>query len=244
MKHIPNIITLANLFCGCLALVAIFSYSADLVPYLIFICFLLDYADGTIARLLNIKSEMGKELDSLADVVSFGVVPGAIMFYLLSQALRADGLPLGDLLHLPQAWIAFTAFLIPVFSAYRLAKFNLDKRQSYDFIGLPTPSSAGFVIGLLWIYQHDTLGLQQYFSPFVLAAICAVLSYLLICELPMFSMKFRDGGKFASNWERYIALVITVITLGVFQFAGFCFLVTGYLLYSLVRFLMGSSTAE
>lgn len=159
-KQIPNMITLLNLFCGCTALVSIF-YGEFLQAFtFVFIGGLADYSDGMVARWLNVKSPFGKELDSIADMVTFGVVPGAIMYMLINYSLSPIDINTvaSDPLVLKQSfsWMALPAFLIPVFAAIRLAKFNLDPRQSEEFIGLNTPACTMFVVGIMLIFQFDS----------------------------------------------------------------------------------------
>ena len=173
-KHVPNFITCLNLFSGALAVYFAFQANYELVLILVLLAAVFDFLDGFAARLLKAYSPMGKELDSLADVISFGLAPGAVAFSMLQAS------------ELPQ-WLAFAGFIIPVFSALRLAKFNIDERQSSSFIGMPTPANAIFWIGLGYSY-HENLAQQPYF---VLGFI-ALMSLLLVSELPMFSLKFKN----------------------------------------------------
>ncbi|MCS5664109.1 MAG: CDP-diacylglycerol--serine O-phosphatidyltransferase, partial [Flavobacteriales bacterium] len=127
LKHIPNLLTISNLICGCIALYFTFHNNLVLAAYIIGLAAVFDFMDGAVARLLNMSSPMGKELDSLADMVSFGVVPGSVVFHLLEASTLSA--------------YSFVALTIPAFSAYRLAKFNVDERQNENFIGLPTPAN-------------------------------------------------------------------------------------------------------
>ncbi|RZK73966.1 MAG: CDP-diacylglycerol--serine O-phosphatidyltransferase, partial [Pedobacter sp.] len=136
-KHIPNAITCANLFSGCIGIVYAFNGDLKTVAFFVILSGIFDFFDGFVARLLKVKSEIGKELDSLADVISFGFLPGVIVFQLLN--IENSG------------YLPYLAFLIPVFSAYRLAKFNLDTRQTEEFIGLNTPMNTFFIISLPYL---------------------------------------------------------------------------------------------
>ena len=229
-KHIPNFITLINLFCGCCALVFIFH--KEYVPAFWFIFFggLADYSDGLVARMLDVKSPLGKELDSMADMVTFGIVPGAIIYTLLADHHFLENYYVGKI-----NWAAFPAFIISVFSGLRLARFNLDTRQSDDFIGLPVPSSTMFVTGLMLIYHFDSFGLRETVSsPYFLYPVIPILSYLLVAELPMFSMKFK-GKQWKGN-ERRIIFLLLGITLTIFlKGTAFSIIVILYVLLSLME---------
>src|SRR5690554_5347071 len=141
-KHIPNAITSLNLFTGCVGLVFALRGQLDLAAYCVVVSGVFDLFDGLAARALGVSSPIGKELDSLADVVSFGVVPGAVFFQLLQVAAPGN------------AWLPYAGFVVAVFSALRLAKFNTDTRQSVDFIGLNTPTNAFFVVSLPFVAAH------------------------------------------------------------------------------------------
>lgn len=218
------------MFCGCLAVVCLFSYSLDKVPILIFMAIAFDYADGMAARFLNVHSPMGKELDSLADMVTFGFVPGAIMFTLIKMTLGAESIPFEQFLQNPPLWIAFTGFAVTIFSALRLAKFNLDTRQSDGFIGLPTPSSTVFIVGLLMIILKGPFEIRKIIlDTYLLSVLSFVIGYLLIAELPMTSLKFSNFG-WKGNELRYIGILTGVLML---VFLGHLALSLGVLIYVL-----------
>lgn len=226
MKHItsfiPNLLTLLNLASGTLA--AIFAIDGDLgkSAILIFIAAVFDFLDGFAARLFKAYSDIGKELDSLADIVSFGVAPGLIMFTLMELALFGENLPLQQVSASTWEWLfLLSALLIPMFSAYRLAKFNIDTRQTVNFLGLPTPANAilwaGF--GLMSGFSANEELLILIFSPGNLLITAIITSLLLISEIPMFSLKFR-GLQFYDNWYRYIfllAALLLIILSGVYS---------------------------
>ena len=226
LKAIPHIITLSNLFCGCCALLAVFHQQYVAVFFFLLIAGLADYGDGLVARWLNVKSELGKELDSLADMVSFGLVPGAILYELLK---RGFSLTFQDEIVV----VALPAFLITLSSALRLAKYNLDTRQSESFIGLNTPSCTMFVVGLMLIYHFDSYGLGNWvIQPAFLYPAILVLSYLLIAEIPMFSFKFKNF-KWAGNEARFIFLGLSLILLPLLQEVTFSLMIVLYVLFSL-----------
>lgn len=232
-KHIPNFFTLLNLLCGCCAI--IFSFD-DLVltSYFVGIAVMFDFLDGTAARLFNAKSDIGKDLDSLADVVSFGVVPGMILFKLM-EAFFSEGNYNNDNLF----YIPFIAFLIPLFSALRLAKFNNDKRQTDSFIGLPTPANALLIASFPMILNmQSTLsgvhpgGFQDLIeNVFFLIVVTIFLSFLLIAELPLFSLKFKSLS-WSDNKIRYIFLGISIIALILLFYMAIPIIILLYILIS------------
>ena len=218
-KNIPNVITLLNLLIGCSALAYIFVGAADatVVTYFVLAALFCDFADGAVARALNVHSELGKQLDSLADLVSFGVVPGALFFHLLYVGEAAN------------FWLALPAFSITVFSGLRLAMFNIDTRQSDVFIGLATPASTTFVVGLYYLIQKYE---WARFANIYLYLIIIVLSLLLVAPLPMFSNKFK-GSAWRGNEVRYAFMGISLVSLAVFQVAAFAPLIILYICLSL-----------
>lgn len=227
-KYLPNTITLLNLFCGCCAVVALMQGQVVLVFWLVAAGIAADYLDGFIARLLKVHSELGKELDSLADLVTFGLVPGAIFYYLLNAGY-------GGMSGKGFNWWAAPGFLVTVFSALRLAKFNLDERQTNDFLGLPTPSSAIFTIGLLLLFDNNWLGAAQWLSfPPLLYGIIAILCTLLVAEIPMFSLKFK-GSQWRGNEIRYIFLGLMFIFVLFLREAAFSAIILLYVLVSVFR---------
>jgi CDP-diacylglycerol--serine O-phosphatidyltransferase len=213
-KHIPNFITSLNLFSGCVAAYLAFkgNYPGAFIAILFASAF--DFLDGFAARLLKAYSPMGKELDSLADMVSFGLAPGAIVFSLLSET--------GINVLLP-----FLGFLIPVFSGLRLAKFNIDDRQTTSFIGLPVPANAIFWAGLVYSFSPFLLD-----TVWLLIILIGVFSYLLISEIPMFSLKFRNVS-WTDNQTQYIFLIGCVAILGYFQTSAFSIIIGWYIASSI-----------
>ena len=212
-KHIPNSITCLNLFSGSFAVYFGFqgNYIAALIAILIAGVF--DFLDGFAARALKAYSPMGKELDSLADVISFGMAPGIIAFSLLEQSNLPD-------------WMKFSGFIIPIFSALRLAKFNIDENQTTSFIGLPTPANAIFWAGLS--YSFSALLIEM---PWMILIFIALYSFLLVSNLPMFSLKFKSIG-WTQNKMQYIFLAGCIALLIIFGLDAFAPIIVWYLLSS------------
>lgn len=189
LTHLPNLITLGNLFFGCCAAVCLLSGYPELVPWLLLASFLCDYADGMLARALGVSSPLGKELDSLADVVSFGVVPGAMLYHLLAQAF---GTTMAGAEHYPVCIKALPAFVLSMCAALRLGKFNLDTRQTGYFLGLTTPACTVFILGIFSGAQHNIGGLAPWLlQPWFLYGLIPILGLLMLSEIPMFGLKIK-----------------------------------------------------
>ena len=218
-KHIPNTITCCNLISGCIA--TYFAFLGDYSMALLFIVIgaVFDFFDGMVARLLNVSSPIGKELDSLADDITFGFAPSAIIFsYLCSFHI-----------HLPI--IPFLAFIMAAFSALRLAKFNLDERQSLGFIGLPTPANALFW-GSLIVGINDS-GFTFDGIEWIILAGAFLSCYLLIAEIPMFALKFKHWG-WKGNEIKYIFILSCVPILLLLGIIGFAVIIAWYVILSFV----------
>ncbi|WP_210486844.1 CDP-diacylglycerol--serine O-phosphatidyltransferase [Rufibacter aurantiacus] len=212
-KHIPNFITCLNLFCGCLALVSVFQQELTTAAAWVVAAAALDFMDGMVARVLHTYSEIGKQLDSLADMVSFGVVPGAAMVQMIAIAIEKGGYDLPSFLPL-------AGFLITVFSCIRLAKFNIDTRQISSFIGVPTPACTLFIMSLPLILANDDFGLSfLIMNPFVLLGITVLFSYLLIAELPLFALKFKNMA-WKGNQIRFIFMGLSILFLAILNFTA------------------------
>ncbi|MHC1778181.1 MAG: CDP-diacylglycerol--serine O-phosphatidyltransferase [Lentimicrobium sp.] len=232
-KHIPNSITLLNLISGSVAV--ILAVEGKLIPAvaLVGLAAVFDFFDGFLARLLHVKSEIGKELDSLADVISFGLTPSVILFCLIREnpALQShQGL---------SGILPYTALLIAAFSALRLAKFNLDTRQSTSFLGLPTPANAMFIVSLALISGSQALqdaGLLSSIAGnlYFQLALIPLSCYLLVSEIPLFALKFSGGFSFSANKLKYILFLFTIIALIAFQWAGIPVIVILYVAISTV----------
>ena len=209
---IPNSLTALNLFCGCLAVLSFLNHFYYLGIVLVFVASIADFFDGFAARLLNVQSELGKELDSLADMISFGFVPGTILY---SAFLKNSNFSSFTELIENQYYLPFSGFILTIFSGLRLAKFNIDKRQSNSFIGLPTPASTLFflTIPLIWIYEKDNEFVNNLISNNNILLIFTLLfSYLLIAELPLIALKFK-GFNLKDNIFRYVLILLGIVTI-------------------------------
>ena len=240
-KHIPNAITCGNLLCGCLAIVCAFHDNLVGSAYLVGIALILDYFDGFVARLLKVGGELGKQLDSLEDVVTFGVVPGIVMFQLMNmyQIAENSSSEISPSLLFFHQYSVYLAFLIPVFSAMRLAIFNIDTRQTSSFIGVPTPANAMLICSLPLIssFQPNILGFDVNHiigNIYFLLALTMIMSYLLVAELPLFALKFKNF-KWADNKIRFVFLIISVILLILFQFIAIPFIIFLYIVLSIIN---------
>lgn len=215
-RHIPNFLTSCNLACGTLGILYLFT-GDGVYPIALFVWLaaLFDFFDGFVARLLHVKSAIGKELDSLADMVSFGLLPALFLYHLIyTQGAHAFALP---------------ALLIAIFSALRLAKFNIDETQTDSFRGLPTPANAIFVTGLPFLESSHAAILLH---PLTLSAIGVIFSLLLVANFELFALKFKDFS-WASNKVRFTFLGLSVLLLVSFKFAAIPLIIISYILISL-----------
>ena len=200
-RHIPNTLTSLNLLSGCFAIYFAFLQQFDFVAYAVFMAAIFDFFDGFSARLFKVSSPIGKELDSLADMVTFGVAPAMTVFNFLRNFQSENTFQT-----LP--WLVFTPFLIAVFSGLRLAKFNIDTRQSTSFIGVPTPANALFWVSLPLIKYFPTENLlikntfEFLLQPNVILVNTLLFSYILVAELPLFALKFKSFGLFRCETQK------------------------------------------
>ena len=222
-KHIPNTITCCNLISGCIATYFAFQSDFELALLFIVIGAVFDFFDGMVARLLHVSSPIGKELDSLADDITFGFAPSAVVFsYLCSFHI-----------HLP--FVPFLAFIMAAFSALRLAKFNLDERQALGFIGLPTPANALFWASLIagsGEWMSTISGIQDYL-PYIILVGSFISSYLLIAEIPMFALKFKTWG-WKGNEIKYIFVLSCIPLLLFLGVSGFAAIIAWYVILSVI----------
>lgn len=223
-RHIPNAITCCNLISGCMATCAAFAFDYRLALLLICTGAVFDFFDGMSARLLGVSSPIGKELDSLADVVTFGVAPSAIIYGFLSSVL--DARP-GTLLY----YLPCVAFLIAAFSALRLAKFNLDTRQATSFIGLPTPANALFW-GSLIVGAGDWIAGSRW-TIIAMLIMTLVSCWAMVSEVPMFALKFKHWG-WRGNALRYGFIISCIPLLALLSVSGFAAIVAWYVLLSAI----------
>lgn len=227
-KHIPNAITCCNLLCGCLAIVQIFEGNLVLASYLVGLAAIFDFFDGFFARLLNVSSTIGKDLDSLADMVTFGVVPGFMIFQLLRKSIEIYNQNNDPI----SSNIAIVAFIIPIISAIRLAIFNNDTRQTESFIGLPTPANAILISSIPLILEQNNF--EFILNPLFLVLLSMALSFLLIAEIPLFALKFKHFG-WKDNEIRFVFLGLSLLLMITLQFVGIPLIIILYLVMSLIN---------
>ncbi len=224
-RHIPNSVTCLNLFSGCIATILAFEAEYELAMIFLVLSAIFDFLDGLLARSLHAYSTIGKELDSLADDISFGFAPSMFIFSLFKEVQYPaflSGL---------QDYFPYLAFLISVFSALRLAKFNVDERQTSSFIGLPVPANALFW-GSLIVGAHSFL-VSECFNAVYLLVLVALFSYLLVSEIPMFSLKFKNLS-WKDNKISFIFLLVCIPLLAILGIAGFAAIIVWYILLSVI----------
>ena len=240
IKQIPNIITSLNLLCGCVAIM--FAVSGDLVSasFFAFAGIFLDFFDGLAARVLNAQSQVGLQLDSLADVVTSGVLPGIVMVQLLSEALTGNSLEITAIFSTTsnntsiESYLPFIGLLIAVASGYRLAKFNVDTRQTTSFIGLPVPANTLLILSLPLIlsFQASQQMSDVILAPWFLIVLTLVSCVLLNAEIPLFGLKFKTWN-FKDNAVRYLFLIASILLLVVLKFIAIPIIIFLYILVSL-----------
>jgi CDP-diacylglycerol--serine O-phosphatidyltransferase len=242
-RHIPNLITFLNLLCGSIATVFAVLNQLELAAFLVLLGIFFDFLDGFAARLLNIKSDLGLQLDSLADMVTCGLVPGIIMFQLLGMSMSGGwNLDLSSQATNDTFWIGlklspvpFIGFLITLASAYRLANFNIDENQVSSFTGLPTPANALLILSLpliLLYHSNDLLNgiiLNQWF----LIGTTVLSAYLLNSKIELFALKFENWS-FSDNSQRYIFIIVSLVLLMTMKFLAVPAIIAFYILSSLV----------
>ena len=226
-KHIPNIITCCNLMSGCISIVFATRGMLDVASILKQLAAVFDFFDGFAARMLHVQSAIGVDMDSLADVVSFGVAPTVILFTFLGHLVENMAPSVRD------GWgaiVPFVVFVIPALSATRLARFNHDERQHTEFRGLATPANALF-IGFLH-FSAQSINILNHFWLVLVLSLC--FGVLLLTDLPMFSLKFKNFH-LKENLFRYILLGLAVILFAIFRFGAFPIIILFYILMSLIR---------
>jgi CDP-diacylglycerol--serine O-phosphatidyltransferase len=234
-RHIPNFVTILNLLSGVIGIWFVLEHNPFYGALLIFLSAIFDFADGFLARQLKSYSVVGKSLDSLADVVSFGVLPGFLIFRLQTISL---GLGLGyewiPDLTFTEILFLISPLIIPSFSAVRLARFDNDTRQTEEFRGLPTPANAIFIAA--WVYSYPSVhtGLSWLYLPWIIFGISLLLAVLLITDIPMFSLKLKSYG-LKENSLRYSFLGISLLTLIIFKIPGVLLAIGIYIALSIIR---------
>ena len=241
IRHLPQLLTLLNVLSGCVAVVFAVLNELHLAAVFVIIGIFFDFFDGLAARMLDAQSELGIQLDSLADMITCGLVPGIIMFQLLGMS-QTGGWNVADfnpaLREGPMAFdslIPFAGFLITLASAYRLARFNIDEDQVTSFIGLPTPANALLIISfpLILLYQgNDSLN-TMILNPWFLLVVTVLSSFLLNANIPLFALKFKNWS-FKENGLRYVFIVVSIVLLMTMKYLAISAIVVFYVLSSLV----------
>ncbi len=229
-KHIPNSITCCNLLSGCISIVLLFNGCVQAAGLMIFIAAIFDFLDGFAARLLKAYSPLGAQLDSLSDVVSFGLAPSFIMYHYLQSSSMSSFIP-------------FAAFFLAVFAALRLAKFNIDERQTTSFIGLPTPAMGIFVASLPFTLNNEHIAFMGNVmtNVYFLLAIIILFSFLMVSEMPFFSLKIKNL-RFKENIHIYILAIFSIATLAILGLAAIPFIIAFYMIEAMtLRILKGTS---
>lgn len=226
-KHIPNLITLINLFCGCIAVVYVSEANYLMAFYMVCLGIFFDFFDGFFARLFKVSSPLGLQLDSLADMVTSGVVPGYVMFSLFSNSAHELG---------TNAFIPFLGFIVTLGSCYRLANFNIDTRQTDSFIGLPTPANALFILSLPLVieFSDSLLMLEILTNQWVLLVITLVSAYILNAEVPLFSLKIKKFN-ISDNALQMSFLLISLVLLLWLHYIAVPVIIAFYVLLSVVN---------
>ncbi len=244
-KHIPNTITLLNLACGSLAIIYALEGRYIWVFILVLISLIADFADGFIARALSVQSDLGKELDSLADATTFGVLPGIILYILIQEAFAIPILEdISHTLDFNQAILRIEHFglFFPIFAIYRLGKFNIDTRQSENFIGLNTPAASMFIYGLLMIHKFQgPYFLELIQNGYVLIAVTVSLSLLMISEIQMFSFKFKSL-EWQGNEARFLFLMFCIPAIVFLKWSCLPVIILLYMLFSVLDQMVFSSS--
>ena len=242
LKQLPNIITSLNLLCGCVAV--LFAVSGDLITASVFafLGIFFDFFDGLAARLLNAQSDVGLQFDSLADMITSGLVPGIVMMKLLENATGSEVIGFSSEVTESMSWSAMKISLLPligllitVASGYRLAKFNVDKRQTDSFIGLPTPANTLLILSLALILdlQPNHWAASYILNPWLLIGITILSCILLNAEIPLFALKFKTWD-LKSNAKRYVFILFCLIALLLLKFVAIPLIIAVYILMSLL----------
>lgn len=219
IKHLPNFLTICNLLCGCIGIVLVFNGNLYFATYLIWLAAVFDFFDGFVARWLNAYSNIGKELDSLADMITFGALPGFMMFQMISESF-------------PQSYWPYVAFLVTAFSALRLAKFNVDTRQSDSFIGLPTPANALFISALPFVMNGESSLAMFLSNGYALLIITVLFSLLLVAEIRLFALKFKNMT-WQDNKIRFVFLALSLLLIAFLQITAIPIIIILYIVLSI-----------
>jgi len=236
-RSIPNTFTLLNLLSGTIAVIFAVQGQLVIAAYLVFLGIFFDFFDGFFARLLNVQGELGKQLDSLADVVTSGVVPGIVLFQLLKSknAIEIFNTEIVSWQTNEVEFLPFIGLAVTLAAAYRLAKFNIDERQTSSFIGLPTPAAALVVLSLPLILEYSAFETASIIiqNKWFLILLTAILCYLMNAEIPLFSLKFKNYT-WKDNKVKFIFIILTAILLVIFQFIAIPMIILLYVFISLL----------
>ena len=233
IKHIPNTITLGNVLAGCAGIIFATQGNFELVGLCVLIALVCDFADGFVARALNASSPIGKDLDSLADMVTFGVLPSIVMYHFLKE-ISCDPKICTGLIN--REYLPFISFSTAAFSALRLAKFNNDTRQTDKFIGLPTPANAALLISIALIPSYAP-EFSWMLNPRIVAVLIIISSYLLVAELPLIALKFNDFS-LKGNFLRYLLIVLSIVLILLFKIVSVPLIVLIYIFLSVIENLL------
>lgn len=233
-QHIPNAVTCLNLICGAWGIVLAFESEEGLLwaPFLVWAALWFDFLDGFLARMLGVHNRIGKDLDSLADMVTFGVFPALVMYNLMRQVSCDPTVCTGIF---SSEYFPYTSFLIIVMSAMRLARFNVDTREIDGFMGVPTPTNAQLITALPLIASKYTFYHDIIMQPKVLLGITVVMSYLLVAEIPLLSLKMKNWRFEKENIYRYVFVVTSLIIYIIWTYATIPIIIGWYILLSLIR---------
>ncbi len=223
LKHLPNALTCGNLLCVCLGIRSVLTDPLEYAAYFVLAAAVFDFLDGFAARLVHVSSPFGKELDSLADVVSISVLPSMVLYALIERLA-------------PGSWLAYAGFSIAIFSALRLARFNIDERQKENFIGLPVLADALFITALVFLPAPLDIFTSNLYA---LLLITFLFSFLMVSPLELFALKFKHF-KWGDNQIRFTFLLISVLLLAWFRMGAFSIIILLYIAISLVGRVSGS----
>lgn len=240
-KQVPNVFTCLNLLCGCVAIVSSFHGNEVLLAAMVFLAAMFDFLDGLSARAFNAYSDLGKQLDSLADMVTFGVTPGVVLYNLFIGQAEQEIFSSPMLFHI----LKYFPFIVTVFAAFRLAKFNVDTRQSNSFLGLPTPAAGIFITSFPLIVRFDHFGLTPILTnPYFILITSIVVSILMIVEIPLFALKFRTLS-WNDNRIQFIFLILAAVLIVFFRVTAIPVIVLLYIVLSqLYYFIIDKTTPQ
>jgi len=236
-RHLPNLITLLNLACGTVAIVLTLEGQWQWAVYLILAASVFDFLDGFAARMLNAYSETGKQLDSLADMVSFGVLPAVFIYTLFKNLFMNQPDDAGSFFQHLQWVVLATVLLVPAFSAIRLARFNIEEDQGTFFHGLPTPAHALFWTGIFWQMMQSGSLFGTPLNLFFMWAIMLIMAFHMILPVPMYSLKF-EHFRLRGNLIRYLLLFLSLVILLTVGWGGLSLVILLYILLSLLNLLL------